>query len=252
MRRAAAVCALLLPLLLAAPRGAGALDNGLALTPPMGWRSWNCDHLDVSDKKIRRTVDAITDRSRGRSLRDAGYNHVGIDDGWQVCDKGYNGGFHADDGSPLVNKNTFPDLKGLVDYGHGKGVLMGWYQINCHCLDEYKIDRGGAFKDKAYAGDVKLVMEAGFDGVKIDNCGDDNGDGFEGRMRHYNASSRPVLVENSNQGKVMVDGKCGNPARQPHDGKGNCPKRGNPTSSSAPCPANFFRTGGDIGPNFNS
>ena len=28
--------------------GADALDNGLALTPPMGWRSWNCDHLEVT------------------------------------------------------------------------------------------------------------------------------------------------------------------------------------------------------------
>ena len=30
-----------------------ALDNGLALTPPMGWRSWNCYHGDVSEDKIK-------------------------------------------------------------------------------------------------------------------------------------------------------------------------------------------------------
>ena len=30
--------------------GAHALDNGLALTPPLGWRSWNCYPGDVDDK----------------------------------------------------------------------------------------------------------------------------------------------------------------------------------------------------------
>ena len=40
-----------IPLLLTAvaaaslARGAAGLDNGLALTPPMGWRSWNCYHV---------------------------------------------------------------------------------------------------------------------------------------------------------------------------------------------------------------
>ena len=63
-----------------------ALDNGLALTPPMGWRSWNCFHGEVNDSAIRATIDAITDRSRtvdGKptSLADLGFDSVGIDDG---------------------------------------------------------------------------------------------------------------------------------------------------------------------------
>ena len=37
---------------------AAGLDNGLAITPPMGWRSWNAMHGDVDDPKIRSTVDA--------------------------------------------------------------------------------------------------------------------------------------------------------------------------------------------------
>ena len=70
-----------------------ALDNGLAKTPPMGWRSWNCYHGDVSDVQIRATIDAVTQKTRSvdgipHSLVDLGFVHVGIDDGWQACGTG--------------------------------------------------------------------------------------------------------------------------------------------------------------------
>ena len=78
---------------LAAVQLVHALDNGLAVTPPMGWRSWNCYHGDVTDSKIRSTIDAITAKTRmvdgvAHSLADLGYQHVGIDDGWQACGTG--------------------------------------------------------------------------------------------------------------------------------------------------------------------
>ena len=50
----------------------------------MGWRSWNCYHGDVSQKKIEATIDAIVDTSRGTSLLELGFSNVGVDDGWQV------------------------------------------------------------------------------------------------------------------------------------------------------------------------
>jgi alpha-galactosidase len=85
----------------------------------------------VPDVKIRKTIDALTSRSRtvgGKptSLADLGFNHLGIDDGRQACGTGYKGSFHAADGTPMVNKTKFPDLKSLVDYGHAKGSKMGW------------------------------------------------------------------------------------------------------------------------------
>jgi alpha-galactosidase len=111
------------------------LDNGLALTPPMGWRSWNCDHIDVSDVKIRATIDAIVSRKRKNhngemtSLADVGFGRVGVDDGWQACGTGVrldHTSFHAWDGTPLINASTFPSLKEMVKYGHAAGVKMGW------------------------------------------------------------------------------------------------------------------------------
>ena len=100
-------------------------------TRPMGWRSWNCYHGDVSQTGIEATIDAIVDKSRGTSLLELGFTNVGVDDGWQACGTGRelnnHSSFHAADGTPLVNKTKFPDVKAMVAYGHkNKGLTMGW------------------------------------------------------------------------------------------------------------------------------
>eukprot|EP00041_Stephanoeca_diplocostata_P026427 m.712695 g.712695 ORF g.712695 m.712695 type:complete len:436 (+) comp22965_c0_seq2:114-1421(+) len=229
-----------------------ALENGLARTPPRGWRSWNCDHGDVNDTAIRKVIDAMVSRKRvihdgsSMTLFDLGFTHVGVDDGWQACETGRtipdkhlpNNGtsFHDDSGKPLVNATKFPSLKSLVDYGHSKNVSMGWYDNNCICMDEYTLRADAVWAQKAYLGDVQLLLDAGFDSVKIDNCGDDDGSGFKARIAHIKAQSKPILVENSNQGNE------------------GGPPRGNPNNTLAPgwCDFNFYRSGGDIGPDFGN
>ena len=76
-------------------------------------------------------------------------------------------------GTPLVNVSKFPSLKGLVDYGHSKNMKMGWYDNNCICMDEYTLQSNATWAEMCYAGDMAQVVAAGFDGIKIDNCGDD-------------------------------------------------------------------------------
>ena len=39
--------------------GLGALTDGLAPTPPMGWNSWNRFGPFVSDQLVRETADAL-------------------------------------------------------------------------------------------------------------------------------------------------------------------------------------------------
>ena len=80
-------------LLLALAQPSFSLDNGLALTPPMGWRSWNCFKGDVTDADARRVADAMVSRRRSvdgvpTSLLDLGYTDLGVDDGWQACGAG--------------------------------------------------------------------------------------------------------------------------------------------------------------------
>src|SRR6266550_2789613 len=57
-----------------------AVSKGLALTPPMGWNSWNKFGCNVSDELIRGMADAMVKSG----MKDAGYQYVVIDDCWQV------------------------------------------------------------------------------------------------------------------------------------------------------------------------
>jgi len=69
-------------------------DNGLALTPPLGWRSWNLYVGNVHQSQMSSSMDGMVRRQRNRkdhlgnvvSLADIGYRDVGLDDTWQACD----------------------------------------------------------------------------------------------------------------------------------------------------------------------
>ena len=70
-----------------------AIDNGLGLTPPRGWRSWNQFDTGITQELIEAQYAALADRSRlvdgaATSLLDLGYATAGIDDGWQKCNSG--------------------------------------------------------------------------------------------------------------------------------------------------------------------
>jgi alpha-galactosidase len=70
------------------------LSNGLGRTPPMGWRSWNCYHHEVTQEKMTIAANAMVDKSRGISLLEAGYENCGLDDYYQACGTGAGGLFH--------------------------------------------------------------------------------------------------------------------------------------------------------------
>ncbi|KAM1416966.1 hypothetical protein ACFXTO_020836 [Malus domestica] len=54
------------------------LANGLGLTPPMGWNSWNHFHCKIDEKVIKATADALV----STGLSKLGYTYVNIDDCW--------------------------------------------------------------------------------------------------------------------------------------------------------------------------
>ena len=63
----------------------------VALTPPMGWNSWNKFGCNVSDEMIRGMADAMVKSG----MKDAGYQYVNVDDCWQVS-RDANGNIVAD------------------------------------------------------------------------------------------------------------------------------------------------------------
>ena len=130
-------------ILLGSLRTTLAADNGLALLPPMGWRSWNTYYASIDATKISAQIDALAamrDKATGApsatgtvSLLSLGYESIGIDEGWEGCGLGVNGTVHYVNGTPAVDPQRFPDMPGLVKYGHSKGVEMGFYLNGCGC-----------------------------------------------------------------------------------------------------------------------
>jgi alpha-galactosidase len=88
----------------------------LALTPPMGWNSWNKFGCNVSEDMIKSMADAMVKSG----MKDAGYQYVVIDDCWQVSrDKA---------GNIIADPQRFPSgIKALADYVHAQGLKFGIY-----------------------------------------------------------------------------------------------------------------------------
>jgi alpha-galactosidase len=73
-------CVGLVFLLVIAVQPACAYDNGLGLTPPMGWNSWNRFHCGIDETLVQETAQAMITLG----LQEVGYTYVNLDDCWQV------------------------------------------------------------------------------------------------------------------------------------------------------------------------
>ena len=93
-----------------------AISSTLALTPPMGWNSWNKFACDVSEDMIRSMADAMVKSG----MKDAGYQYVNIDDCWQVS--------RDAQGNIVADPQRFPHgMKAVGDYIHSLGLKFGVY-----------------------------------------------------------------------------------------------------------------------------
>ena len=125
-----------------------------ALTPPMGWNSWNCWGLDLSQEKVFSSALALINSG----LADYGYSYINIDDAWQAATR-------DDEGTLLANDN-FPDVKAIGDWLHNRGLRLGIYSspgaLTC----------GGYLGSLGYEEkDAKTWNDWGVDYLKYDLCG---------------------------------------------------------------------------------
>ncbi|MBN8688305.1 MAG: putative Ig domain-containing protein [Chitinophagales bacterium] len=125
----------------------------LALTPPMGWNSWNCWGLSVSQDRVKASAQALIDKG----LIDHGWTYMNIDDGWEAPARAANG--------DIITNQKFPDMKGLGDWLHSKGLKFGIYSSpgprTC----------GGYLGSYQYEmRDAQLYNEWGIDYLKYDWC----------------------------------------------------------------------------------
>lgn len=151
------------------------VGNDLALTPPMGWNSWNVWAVNVSQEKLKAAADAIKDSG----LIDYGWTYINIDDGWQDSIRA--GKYNA-----IMPNNKFPDIAGMVNYIHGLGLKAGIYSTP---WDRTYAQYIGSSSDRAdgtspyyskkkyriefgyfpfYEADAKQWADWGFDYLKLD------------------------------------------------------------------------------------
>ena len=155
--------------------------ENLALTPPMGWNSWNSFECDgVNEKVIKEATDAIV----SSGMRDAGYEYVVIDDCWQIGrDK---------DGKIIIDKNKFPSgIKALADYVHSKGLKFGIYS------DAGTKTCAGRPGSKGYEEiDAKTYAEWDVDYLKYDWCNTKGQDPIKSYTKMRDAlycAKRPIV-----------------------------------------------------------
>ncbi len=159
-----------------------ATEDGLALTPPMGWYPWNeFGQAPQNEKLIKEIVDALI----SSGLKDAGYVYVGPDEG--IC-------FSRDvDGKLTTNLARYPSgLRSLGDYIHQRGLKYALYT-----------DAGTRTCSMAMPGtkdhefeDMAAVAAWRADYVKIDWCntkGQDVAQSYTRLRDAQQAAGRPIV-----------------------------------------------------------
>ena len=129
-------------------------EQQLALSPPMGWNSWNSFGVKVDEEAIRATADFMV----STGLKDVGYSYIVIDDYWH--------GGRDSNGNLFPDQKRFPSgIKALADYVHSKGLKFGIYS-DAGTMTCGKMPGSYGFEGK----DAKLFAEWGVDFLKYDYC----------------------------------------------------------------------------------
>ncbi|VVC36751.1 Aldolase-type TIM barrel,Glycoside hydrolase superfamily,Glycoside hydrolase, family 27 [Cinara cedri] len=185
------VIALTVAAAMTAVRTVHGLDNGLALTPPMGWLAWqrfrcitDCKTYPdecISEKLFMTAADLLV----SEGYADLGYKYVIVDDCWLSVNRTADGKLQAD-------RDRFPNgIKALADYVHSKGLKFGLYQ-------DWGVKTCAGFPGVfGYEEtDAKQFAEWGVDYVKLDGCYSDVRDmdlGYIGFGQHLNKTGRPMV-----------------------------------------------------------
>jgi len=165
----------------------------IALTPPMGWNSWNCFAGAVSEEKVKRAADAMVKSG----LINHGWTYVNVDDFWQnqrdSSDPTLHGPYRDKNGFILSN-SRFPDMKGLADYIHSLGLKAGLYSSpgpwTCGgCTGSWKHERQ----------DAESYAKWGFDYLKYDWCSyasiADGTDAYGKGVPHWGETNQEAVVK---------------------------------------------------------
>jgi hypothetical protein len=185
-------------------------NNGAALTPPMGWSSWNAFRQRIDENVILEIAEAV----KKSGLADVGYVYVNLDDCWQSSMRDENGKMQGD-------LSTFPHgIKWLVEQVNAMGLKLGIYSSNgtltCEDLPaslyNEKIDAetfaewGIEYFKYDYCHHVLIPTDAPYiDSISIIGNGLDNELVFKAKDAVLSGDAKIV---NENDGQSYVKGLC--------------------------------------------
>ncbi|MFD4525698.1 NPCBM/NEW2 domain-containing protein [Streptomyces sp. NPDC058470] len=172
---------------------APAVDDGLALTPPMGFNNWNSTNCraEFNEDMVKGIADIFVEKG----LKAAGYQYVNLDDCWALQSRDANGKLVPD---PV----RFPNgLKAVADYVHSKGLKLGIYtSAGTKTCNEAGFP--GALGHE-YS-DAQQFADWGVDYLKYDNC---NNQGVDARLR-YTTMRDALLAATRTTGRPIVYSLC--------------------------------------------
>ena len=141
------------------------VGDTIALTPPMGWNSWNCWGCAVDEQKIRAAAEAMVQSG----LIQHGWQYINIDDCWMIRRRSHDptvGGQPRDEAGRILTNKRFPDMKALTDSIHDLGLKAGIYiSPGPWTCAQYE----GSWQHEQL--DARRFAEWGFDYLKYDWCG---------------------------------------------------------------------------------
>ncbi|MBI5730867.1 MAG: putative Ig domain-containing protein, partial [Ignavibacteriales bacterium] len=97
------------------------IGDNLALTPPMGWNSWNVWGLTVDQEKVLASAKVYKEKG----LMNHGWTFINIDDGWEIV--GSSSDPKRDTNGNILYNSKFPNMKALGDSIHALGLKFGIY-----------------------------------------------------------------------------------------------------------------------------
>ena len=168
-------------------------SNGLVPTPPMVWGAWYGFTIGITDPMIREMADALA----SSGLRDAGFNVLNMEVGWTG---------QRDARGRLSANPKFPDMKGLADYVHSRGLKLGI------CTSPGPVDCTGYIGSHGHEEqDAKTFAEWGIDYIKHDLCSANAIYDPREHQRLYQkmgaalqASGRPIVYSLCQYGEAQV------------------------------------------------
>ena len=136
------------------------IGERIALTPPMGWNSWNVWGLSVTQERIYAAAKAFV----ARGLADHGWTYINIDDGWEI--PGASKEAKRTPNGEIRTNRKFPDMKELGQKIHALGLKFGIYSspgaLTCGKFT-------GSYKHEQQ--DARTFAKWGIDYLKYDLCG---------------------------------------------------------------------------------